>query len=86
MPPQPAITVDDLVLCAGTTVHYRVRDPAHLSYAVADLHAVMRELTTTILRTVAGSITLEQARTAGAELANRLTEVSRENGQQRAST
>jgi regulator of protease activity HflC (stomatin/prohibitin superfamily) len=81
VPAQPAITVDDLVLCAGTTVYYQVRDPARLSYAVADLAAMVRELTTTSLRTVAASITLEQARTGSAELAGRLTEVSRENGQ-----
>lgn len=80
--PQPAVTVDDLVLCADTIVYYRVRDPARLSFAVADLAAVMRELTTTSLRTVAGSITLEQARTGSAELARRLTEVSRENAEQ----
>jgi regulator of protease activity HflC (stomatin/prohibitin superfamily) len=78
-PPQPAITLDNLVACIGTVLYYRVADPARATYEIANYRQALEMLTITILRNVIGSMALERARTSRNEINWQLTAGLNEN-------
>ncbi len=78
-PPQPTITLDNMVACIRTELHYRVVDPVLATYEVADYRRALEQLTITVLREIMGSTDLYAARSSRHELAARLTGALREN-------
>jgi regulator of protease activity HflC (stomatin/prohibitin superfamily) len=75
IPPQPVITLDNLVACVGTILYYRVVDPVRATYEIADAERAMEMLTITTLRDVMGEMDLERARASRHELDMRLASV-----------
>jgi regulator of protease activity HflC (stomatin/prohibitin superfamily) len=73
-PPQPAITSDNLVACIDTVLHYRVVDPVRATYEIANFVQAMDMFTTMTLRSLMGSMELEQARASHNEITSQLTE------------
>ena len=78
-PPQPAITVDNLVACIRTVLHYRVVDPVRATYEIANYRQALEVLTITVLRDLVVSMDLGRARTSRHEINSRLAEALREN-------
>jgi regulator of protease activity HflC (stomatin/prohibitin superfamily) len=72
LPPQPAITSDNLVACISTVLYYRVVDPARATYEIADYRQALEMLTITILRNLVGSMTLERVRSSRNEINRQL--------------
>jgi regulator of protease activity HflC (stomatin/prohibitin superfamily) len=77
-PPQPAITLDNLVACIDTVLYYSVVDPVRATYEIANSVQAMDMLTITVLRNLMGSMQLEQARASRNEITSQLTEALKE--------
>jgi regulator of protease activity HflC (stomatin/prohibitin superfamily) len=77
-PPQPAITLDNLVACMGSVLHYRIEDPVRATYEIADPVEGMQMATITILRNLMGSMELARARTSSSQINSQLTEMLNE--------
>src|ERR1700722_15607530 len=63
-PPQPVITEDNLVVNIDTVLYFTVNDARSATYEVANPLQAIEQITVTTLRTVIGSLTLEQALTS----------------------
>jgi regulator of protease activity HflC (stomatin/prohibitin superfamily) len=74
-PPQPAITLDNLVACISTVLYYRVVDPVRATYETADVERTIEMLSITTLRHLAGSMDLERVRASRNEINFQLAKV-----------
>src|SRR4051794_7837821 len=63
-PPQPVITVDNLVVGIDTVIYFTVTDPRAATYEVANPLQAIEQLTVTTLRNVIGGMTLEDTLTS----------------------
>jgi len=63
-PPAPVITQDNVTISIDTVFYYQVTDPVKAMYEVANLLQAVEQLTTTTLRNVIGSISLEEVLTS----------------------
>lgn len=60
VPQQTVITKDNAAVIADGVVFFRIDDPAAASYQIQDLHSAVVNLTTTNLRSVIGSMDLDE--------------------------
>ncbi|HET9966949.1 MAG TPA: SPFH domain-containing protein [Streptosporangiaceae bacterium] len=63
-PPQPVITMDNLVVGIDTVIYFQVTDPRAATYEVANYITAVEQLTVTTLRNVVGGMELEHALTS----------------------
>lgn len=63
-PPQPVITQDNVTISIDTVFYFQVTDPFRAVYEVANLLVAVEQLTTTTLRNVIGSLSLEETLTS----------------------
>src|SRR5947209_10567931 len=63
-PPQPVITMDNLVVGIDTVIYFQVTDPRAATYEVANYITAVEQLTVTTLRNVVGGMDLETALTS----------------------
>jgi len=63
-PPQPVITMDNLVVGIDTVIYFQVTDPKAATYEVANYITAVEQLTVTTLRNVVGGMELEHALTS----------------------
>jgi len=63
-PPQPVITMDNLVVNIDTVIYFQVTDPRAATYEVAKYINAVEQLTVTTLRNVVGGMELEHALTS----------------------
>jgi len=63
-PPQPVITQDNVTISIDTVFYFTITDPFRATYEVARLLLAVEQLTTTTLRNVIGSLSLEEALTS----------------------
>ncbi len=63
-PPQPVITMDNLVVGIDTVIYFQVTDPRSATYEVANYITAVEQLTVTTLRNVVGGMELEHALTS----------------------
>ncbi len=63
-PPQPVITMDNLVVGINTVIYFQVTDPRAATYEVANYITAVEQLTVTTLRNVVGGMELEHALTS----------------------
>lgn len=63
-PPQPVITRDNVTMSIDSVLYYVVTDPKDATYQVAQLIPAVEQLTSTTLRNVIGSLTLDEALTS----------------------
>src|ERR1700760_2882287 len=63
-PPQPVITMDNLVVGIDTVLYFTVNDAKSATYEVANPLQAIEQITVTTLRNVIGSLTLEDALTS----------------------
>jgi len=61
---QPVITEDNLVVQIDTVLFFQVTDPKAADYEIVDYIGAIEQLTATMLRSVIGSMDLEQALTS----------------------
>ncbi|MGD0242366.1 MAG: SPFH domain-containing protein [Streptosporangiaceae bacterium] len=63
-PPQPVITMDNLVVGIDTVIYFQVTDARAATYEVANYITAVEQLTVTTLRNVVGGMELEHALTS----------------------
>src|ERR1700739_3241904 len=63
-PPQPVITMDNLVVGIDTVIYFQVTDPRAAVYEIANYVAAVEQLTVTTLRNVVGGMDLESTLTS----------------------
>src|SRR6201994_5005883 len=63
-PPQPVITMDNLVVGIDTIIYFQVTDPKAATYEIANYVAAVEQLTVTTLRNVVGGMDLETTLTS----------------------
>jgi regulator of protease activity HflC (stomatin/prohibitin superfamily) len=63
-PPQPVITMDNLVVGIDTVIYFQVTDARAATYEVANYITAVEQLTVTTLRNVVGGMDLETALTS----------------------
>jgi regulator of protease activity HflC (stomatin/prohibitin superfamily) len=63
-PPQPVITMDNLVVGIDTVIYFQVTDSRAATYEVANYITAVEQLTVTTLRNVVGGMELEHALTS----------------------
>jgi regulator of protease activity HflC (stomatin/prohibitin superfamily) len=63
-PPQPVITMDNLVVGIDTVIYFQVTDPKAATYEIANYVAAVEQLTVTTLRNVVGGMDLETTLTS----------------------
>ncbi len=63
-PPQPVITMDNLVVSIDTVIYFQVTDPKAATYEIANYVAAVEQLTVTTLRNVVGGMDLETTLTS----------------------
>src|SRR6201994_1839644 len=63
-PPQPVITMDNLVVGIDTVIYFQVTDPRAATYEIANYITAVEQLTVTTLRNVVGGMELEHALTS----------------------
>jgi regulator of protease activity HflC (stomatin/prohibitin superfamily) len=63
-PPQPVITMDNLVVGIDTVIYFQVTDARAATYEVANYISAVEQLTVTTLRNVVGGMELEHALTS----------------------
>src|SRR5690349_17624768 len=63
-PPQPVITMDNLLVGIDTVIYFQVTDPRAATYEVANYITAVEQLTVTTLRNVVGGMELEHALTS----------------------
>jgi regulator of protease activity HflC (stomatin/prohibitin superfamily) len=63
-PPQPVITMDNLVVGIDTVIYFQVTDPKAATYEIANYITAVEQLTVTTLRNVVGGMDLETALTS----------------------
>ncbi len=63
-PPQPVITEDNLVVHIDTVLFFQVTDPRAADYEIVDYAQAIDQLSATMLRSVIGSMDLEQTLTS----------------------
>src|SRR5487761_601020 len=63
-PPQPVITMDNLVVGIDTVIYFQVTDPKATTYEIANYVAAVEQLTVTTLRNVVGGMDLETTLTS----------------------
>ena len=63
-PPQPVITMDNLVVGIDTVIYFQVTDPKAASYEIANYVAAVEQLTVTTLRNVVGGMDLDMTLTS----------------------
>ncbi len=64
VPPQPAITEDNLVVNIDTVLYFQITDPKAATYEVANYIQAIEQLTVTTLRNVIGGMQLEETLTS----------------------
>ena len=63
-PPQPVITMDNLVVGIDTVIYFQVTDPKAATYEIANYVAAVEQLTVTTLRNVVGGMDLDMTLTS----------------------
>jgi len=63
-PPQPVITMDNLVVDIDTVIYFQVTDPRAATYEIANYVAAVEQLTVTTLRNVVGGMDLDMTLTS----------------------
>ena len=63
-PPQPVITMDNLVVGIDTVIYFQVTDPRAATYEIANYVAAVEQLTVTTLRNVVGGMDLDMTLTS----------------------
>src|ERR1700690_1832194 len=63
-PPQPVITMDNLVVGIDTVIYFQVTDPKSATYEIANYVAAVEQLTVTTLRNVVGGMDLDTTLTS----------------------
>jgi regulator of protease activity HflC (stomatin/prohibitin superfamily) len=63
-PPQPVITMDNLVVGIDTVIYFQVTDPKAATYEIANYVAAVEQLTVTTLRNVVGGMDLDTTLTS----------------------
>src|SRR5579871_3631904 len=63
-PPQPVITIDNLVVGIDTVIYFQVTDAKAATYEIANYVAAVEQLTVTTLRNVVGGMDLDQTLTS----------------------
>ncbi len=69
---QPVITEDNLVVLINTVLFFQVTDPRAADYEIVSYHQAIEQLTATMLRSVIGSMDLEQTLTSRDKINNML--------------
>ncbi len=69
---QPVITEDNLVVLIDTVLFFQVTDPRAADYEIVDYIQAIEQLTATMLRSVIGSMDLEQTLTSRDKINNML--------------
>ncbi|HEV2373788.1 MAG TPA: SPFH domain-containing protein [Streptosporangiaceae bacterium] len=69
---QPVITEDNLVVLIDTVLFFQVTDPRAADYEIVDYIQAIEQLTATMLRSVIGSMDLEQTLTSRGKINNML--------------
>jgi regulator of protease activity HflC (stomatin/prohibitin superfamily) len=67
-PPRPVITSDDLMITVDTVMTFRVTDPRAAVYEISDYLQGLEQLTVTTLRTVIGSLNLNETLAGQAQI------------------
>ena len=75
IPGQEIITKDNAMISADGVVFFQVLDSAKAAYEVSDMHMALMQLTTTNLRTVMGSMDLDETLSKRDEINARLLSV-----------
>ena len=75
IPGQEIITKDNAIVATDGVVFFQVLDPAKAAYEVSDLYMALQQLTTTNLRTVMGSMDLDETLSKRDEINARLLSV-----------
>src|SRR5580704_8062194 len=63
-PPQPVITMDNLVVGIDTVIYFQVTDPKAATYEIANYVAAVEQLTVTTRRNVVGGMDLDMTLTS----------------------
>src|ERR1700678_729715 len=72
---QPVITEDNLVVKIDTVLFFQVTDPRAADYEIVDYIQAIEQITATMLRSVIGSMDLEQSLTSRDKINNMLRSV-----------